>query len=160
MMKGLYWPMIFYDTHKKVVACHKWYIFEGKRKFIPFPLKPIQVEAPFQQWGLYFIEEINPHSSRQHKWILTATDYFTKWIEAIPTRQATETIIMKFLEEHILSKFGVLGKIITTLTFKSKKIITFYFKYQIQMGHSTAYYPQGNGLAESSNKSLMRIIKK
>ena len=25
--------------------------------------------------------------------------------------------------------------------------------------HSTSYYPQGNGLAESSNKSLLRIIK-
>ena len=32
--------------------------------------------------------------------------------------------------------------------------------YQIAPGHSTAYYPQGNGLAESSNKSLVIIIKK
>ena len=30
----------------------------------------------------------------------------------------------------------------------------------IQLVHSTSYYPQGNGLAESSNKSLVRIIKK
>jgi hypothetical protein len=28
------------------------------------------------------------------------------------------------------------------------------------LGHSTTYYPQGNGLAKSSNKILMRIIKK
>jgi hypothetical protein len=28
------------------------------------------------------------------------------------------------------------------------------------LGHSTTYYPQGNGLEESSNKILMRIIKK
>jgi hypothetical protein len=28
------------------------------------------------------------------------------------------------------------------------------------LGHSTAYYPQGNGLAESSNKTLVNIIKK
>lgn len=33
-------------------------------------------------------------------------------------------------------------------------------KYRISLGHSTAYYPQGNGLAESSNKSLINIIKK
>ena len=26
--------------------------------------------------------------------------------------------------------------------------------------HSASYYPQGNGLAESSNKSLVRIIRK
>ena len=28
------------------------------------------------------------------------------------------------------------------------------------MGHSTTYSPQGNGLVESSNKSLVNIIKK
>jgi len=28
------------------------------------------------------------------------------------------------------------------------------------LGHSTAYYPKGNGLPESSNKSLVNIIKK
>lgn len=33
-------------------------------------------------------------------------------------------------------------------------------KYHITLGHSTAYYPQGNGLVESSNKSLVNIIKK
>ena len=30
----------------------------------------------------------------------------------------------------------------------------------IQLVHSMSYYPQGNGLAESSNKSLVRIIRK
>eukprot|EP00253_Pinus_taeda_P030496 PITA_30496 len=44
--------------------------------------------------------------------------------------------------------------------FKSKKIINFCHKYHITLGHSTTYYPQGNGLAESFNKSLINIIKK
>ena len=33
-------------------------------------------------------------------------------------------------------------------------------KYNIVLNHSMTYYPQGNGLAESSNKSLVIIIKK
>eukprot|EP00253_Pinus_taeda_P011343 PITA_11343 len=45
------------------------------------------------QWGLDFIGEIHPASSGQHRWILTATNYFTKWIEAIPTRQATDATV-------------------------------------------------------------------
>ena len=53
---------------------------------VPFPLNLVQVEDPFQQWGLDFIEEMNPHSSGQHRWILFAIDYFKKWIDAIPTR--------------------------------------------------------------------------
>ena len=94
MSVGLYWPTIFSNTHKKEEACHKCQFFEERRKLVPLPLKPIQVEAPFQQWGLYFIRDINPHSLGHHIWILTTIYYFTKWIESIPTRQATETVIM------------------------------------------------------------------
>jgi hypothetical protein len=65
-------------------------------------LKPVVVSGPFQQWGLDFIGEIHPASSGQHRWILTATDYFTKWIEAIPTRSASHKVIIGFLEDIIV----------------------------------------------------------
>jgi len=39
-------------------------------------------------------------------------------------------------------------------------MVDFYAKYHIVLKHSTAYHPQGNGLAKSSNKSLVNIIKK
>eukprot|EP00253_Pinus_taeda_P023495 PITA_23495 len=95
-------------------------------------------------------------------WILTAADYFTKWIEAIPTRQATDAVIISFLENDILSRFGFPNNLITdnTAAFKSKRMVEFCHKYHIISGHSTTYHPQGNGLAESSNKSLVNIIKK
>ena len=116
----------------------------------------------FQQWGLDFIGEIHPSSSSQHKWVLTATNYFTRWIEGIPSRQATNFVIIPFLENIILSRFGWPQNIITdnAADFKSKKMVYFCNRYQITLGHPTAYYPQGNGLAESSNKSPVNIIKK
>eukprot|EP00253_Pinus_taeda_P011022 PITA_11022 len=40
------------------------------------------------------------------------------------------------------------------------RMVEFCHKYHIILGHSTTYHPQGNGLAESSNKSLGNIIKK
>jgi len=46
------------------------------------------------------------------------------------------------------------------VAFKSKNMMDFCNKYQITLGHSTAYHPQGNGLVKSSNKSLVNIIKK
>eukprot|EP00253_Pinus_taeda_P008633 PITA_08633 len=100
---GYYWPSLFVDVKKFVVSCHKCQIFEWKGKLLPLPLEPISTEKPFQQWGLDFIGEIHPSSSSQHKWILTANDYFTKWIEAIPCRQANESTIIQFLESNILS---------------------------------------------------------
>jgi hypothetical protein len=110
---GYYWPTIFADVYKEVSSCHECHIFDGRRKLQPLPLKSISVEAPFMQWGLDFIGEINPPSSVQHKWILMTTDYFTKWIEAIPTKQATDAVIIQFLETNILSRFGCPVKIIT-----------------------------------------------
>jgi len=117
---GFYWPSIFLDVYKEVSKCHECQIFDGKGKLQSLPLKPISVEAPLRQWGLDFIGEIHPQSLAQHKWILTTIDYFTKWIEAIPTRQATYDIVIRFLEENILSRFGCLTKIIkdNTTTFK------------------------------------------
>ena len=68
---------------------------------------------------------------------------------------------MRFLEENILSIFGFPNKIIigNALAFKYAKVVNFFLNYNIELGHSTAYYPKGNGLAKSSNKSLLRIIK-
>ena len=120
------------------------------------------MDAPFQQWGLDFIGEINPTSSGQHRCILTAIDYFTKWVEAVPTRQATDVVIIEFLLSNIMSRFGCPRKIVTdnVKAFTSSKLVKFCSDYIIILSHSTTYYPQGNGLAESSNKSLIRIIKK
>ena len=44
--------------------------------------------------------------------------------------------------------------------FTYSKLVKFCNDYNIILIHSTTYYPQGNGLEECSNKSLVRIIKK
>jgi len=96
-----YCPAIFAYVYKGVTYCHECKFFEGKRKLFSFPLKPVSVEAPFQQWDLDFIGEVNLTSTCQHKWIFTAIDYFTKGIEVVPTIQATYVVIIQFLENNI-----------------------------------------------------------
>ena len=86
---GYYWPTLFSYVYHRVRSCVECQKFASKHKLQSLPLKPISVNGPFQQWGLDFIDEIHPPSSGQHKWILTATDFFTKWVEAVPTRRAT-----------------------------------------------------------------------
>lgn len=137
-------------------------MFVGKKKLVGIPLIPTIVSAPFLQWGLEFIGEIHPTSSNQHRWILTAIDYFTKWTEKILVRNATDLIVIKFIEENILSRFGCPTQIVTNnaTTFSIVKMINFCHNYQNLLHHSIPYYPQGNGLAESSNISLEKVIKR
>ena len=71
-------------------------------------------------------------------------------------------VIIKFLTKNILSRFGCPRKLVTDndQSFKSEKLINFCQNRNIILSHSTPYYPQGNSLTESSNKSLVQIIKK
>ena len=126
------------------------------------PMILVHVDEPFQQWGIDFIGEIHPPSSGQHKWILTTTNYFTNWVEAIPTKNAIDVVVIKFMEENIISRFGCLAKIVTdnAQAFKSAKFVSFCQQYNIALVHSTAYHPQGNGLVKSLNKTLVRALKK
>jgi transposase InsO family protein len=83
-------------------------------------------------------------------------------VEAIPTRNAIDAVVINFLEENILSKFGYPRKIVinNAQEFKSMAMISFCQKFNIILGHSTACYLQGNGLVESSNKIMTTVIKK
>ena len=162
LKSSFYWPSLFSDVYRTVRSCQKCQLFAEKKMLARFPLVPVFVEEPFRQWGLDFIGEINPPSSGKFKWILTATDYFTKWVEAVPSRRANDLVVMKFLEENIFSRFGCLMNIVTDYAqiFNSVKFINFCQTYNVIFSHSTAYHPQGNGLAESSNKTLVKILKK
>jgi hypothetical protein len=80
----------------------------------------------------------------------------------VPTRNATDKWTIIFLETNIFSRFGFPRKLITdnSLAFKSKSMIEFCGSHHIALTHSTPYYPQGNGLDKSSNKTIIRILKK
>jgi transposase InsO family protein len=64
--------------------------------------------------------------------------------------------------EDLIIRFGYPNKIVTdnAAAFGSKPLARFCEQFRIKLIHSTLYYLQGNGLAESSNKSLIRIIKR
>lgn len=110
---GYYWPSIFSDVHKFVRSCHACQIFSGKQKLVALPLQPVVVEAPFQHCGLDFIGKFHENYSNGYLWILTATDYFIKWVEATPAKNTTEMVIMDFIENQNITKFGVLANITT-----------------------------------------------
>jgi hypothetical protein len=100
------------------------------------------VEAPFQQWGLDFIGQIPWVSSAGHSWILAATDYFTRWVESILLKTLSSAVIIRFLEENILTRFGVSKKITTNnaSVFRSIELVAFYLIFGITLSHLANYY--------------------
>ena len=129
--------------------------FIGKQQLKSLPLRPIVVNWPFQQWGLDFISEINPSSGGHNKWILVATYYFTKWIEAIPTRNATHQVIMIFLYENIFSRCGRSVRLVTDNepAFKARALVKMCESMGIQLVHPHPIIPKEMALLSHPTKS-------
>eukprot|EP00253_Pinus_taeda_P027520 PITA_27520 len=156
-----YWPTLFRDAHEYVRKCQNCQTSSGRQRKPAFPLQLVNIEQPFEQWGFDIIGEITPHSSKQHKYILTATDYFTKWVEAIPLKTTNSEAIIEFIDQFIITRFGVPNALFfyNASYFSGNAMFDFTIKKGFKLKYSANYYPQGNGLAESTNKNLNKIIK-
>ena len=116
---------------------------------------------PFHAWEFHLVGPINPHSNG-HIWILAATEYFAKWVEAIPLKKATGAAISNFIREHIITQFRILRGLISDndTPFVNKKVRSLVEAYHIKHKRSTMYYPQENGQAKATNRVILKILEK
>jgi hypothetical protein len=158
---GFYWPTMMDDSVKYQKGC------EVCQRFGNIQLAPANVINsivklwPFRGWGQDIIGEIHPESSKGHQFILVATDYFTKWTEAVPLRNMTHREV-SFVQEHIIYWFGVPQTVTTDQgpSFMSHQFSYFTESMKIKLLNSSPYYAQDNGQAEAGNRVLIKIIKK
>ena len=87
------------------------------------------------------IGKIYPPSSKKHTFIIVATDYFTKWIEAQLMTNVSQA------DAIIIYQFGILETITANqgTIFTSDKMKAFVQEYGIRLIHSSPYYVQANG---------------
>jgi transposase InsO family protein len=115
-----------------------------------------------QGMGIDLIVQINPPSSKGHKFVLLATDYFTKWVRATPLKKVTSENMVDFLKEHIIYRFGIPQTITTDqgAQFVSSEFKEFAGSMGIKLLNSSPYYAQANSQAEASNKIMIKLIQK
>jgi hypothetical protein len=70
-------------------------------------MNPIIKPLPFRGWGMDMIGKINPPSSKCHQFILAITDYFTKWVEAVPMKSVASRDVIQFVKEHVIHRFRI-----------------------------------------------------
>ena len=109
-----------------------------------------------------FIGQINPPSSKGHRFVLVATYYFTKWTEVVPLKNMTHKEVIEFITDHIIHRFGITQTLTTDQgsSFISKEVRAFVESYKIKLLNSSPYYAQANRQAKSSNKILIKLVKK
>jgi hypothetical protein len=121
---------------------------------------PIITVGPFTKWGINYAT-CNPPSARGHHYMIIAVDYFTKWVEAMPTFKDDGETAALFLFNQIIARFSVLRDIVTENIshFQNKIMSDLTSNLGLRQEHSSPYYPQANGQVEVVNKSLKTILQ-
>ena len=89
-------------------------------------------------------------------------DYVSKWVEAIACPINDASIVVRFTQRNILSRFGAPRTIISDegSHFANKVFDKLMNRYGIKHMMGLAYHPQSNGQVEISNREIKKILEK
>ena len=161
--RSLWWPTTLKDAVRYSKECDLCQRLGQPTEQAQMPHHPVFPLELFQKWGLDFVRPFKTLAMRTgNQYIIVVTDYCTKWVEVKALRDNTTASIAKNLYECIWCRYGCpielisdqgghfLGQVVESLT-------SF---YAVVHKRSTPYYPQANGLAESTNKTLQNTLRK
>ncbi|XXG47788.1 hypothetical protein AAC387_Pa02g2368 [Persea americana] len=159
---GYYWPTMVADAIQFAKRCQQCQVYGDYVHMPPEWLHPTAISWPFEAWGMDIIGPISPPSSKGHRFIFAATDYFSKWSEAFAFSEMKTSSVLQFLRTNIICRFSIPKRSVhdNGPQFRDHRFYRFCDKYKIQSCPSTPYNPAANGLAEAFNKTLCKILKK
>ncbi|XP_061351287.1 uncharacterized protein LOC133296340 [Gastrolobium bilobum] len=158
---GFYWPTMERDTYNHVKKCDKCQRFADVHRAPPEELTSITSPWPFHKWGMDILGPF-PKATGRIQWLIVATNYFTKWVEAEAVATITSQNVRKFFWRNVVYRFGIPGEVITDngTQFTDSKFRELMTNLQIRHHFADVEHPQSNGLVESANKMLSKGIKK
>jgi transposase InsO family protein len=157
---GFYWPEMHEDTKRYVASCPECQRTVNISQRNSMPLKyNLQIDL-FDVWGVKFTGPFKNSHGFEH--ILVMVDYVSKWVEAMPCHKASTEESIAMIKSMIFPRFGTPRILISDggTHFTRKNFKKCLFKLGVEHMISTAYLPQTNGQAETSNMQLKSILNK
>lgn len=154
-----YWPGMASDTARYVGRCETC-----------FAQKPLQrppaglmgqhriVTRPWQMVSVDIIGPL-PMSTSRHRFIVSFSDYFSKYSVFVPLRTATAKAVSNVLEKEVILMFGAPQTIICDngSQFRSRQFQAKASEYQIDICYTPHYHPQANPM-ERPNRVIKTLI--
>jgi len=117
----------------------------------------------FDKWAIDLIGPIQPLGKKIGvQYIITATKYLTRWVEAQPMKDCIATTAVKILSEYVLTRFGCPKVLMSDrgTHFLNETISAMLEEFQLYHQKSMPYHLQANGTVEAFNKILENVLKK
>uniref|UniRef100_A0A8C9TDM7 Gypsy retrotransposon integrase-like protein 1 n=1 Tax=Scleropages formosus TaxID=113540 RepID=A0A8C9TDM7_SCLFO len=159
LQRRVYWPGMRGDVKRYVQSCVTCQLSKPANQKPGGYLKPVVATYPWEFAGVDFMGPL-PRSGRGNEYILVFIDYFTKWVEICPVREAiAATAARKFVSE-VFARHGAPAHLVSD---RGVQFVSDFFEEVVAaMGSdhrlTTAYHPQSNQ-TERVNRTIKTAIR-
>ena len=152
-----YWTNMARDVDMHCRECE-----ECQKSKLPIPTRAPLVNVPVgRPWQMVAIDILEvPLSNRNNRYLLVVQDYFTKWPEAIPIPDQTAARITKEMVK-LFCMYGIPDIVHSDQgrNFESTIFRQTLAAFGTKKSHTTAYHPEGDGMVERLNRSLLQLLR-
>ena len=151
-----YWVGILHDIDQ---YCRECTVCQSSKPPAPqkVPLISMPIGKPWQMVAVDILEV--PLSFNRNRYLLVIQDYFSKWADAILLPNQTADRITKELVK-VFSTYGMPDILHSDQgrNFESCILRQTLEAFGVLKSHTTAYHPQGDGMVERFNRSLLQML--
>lgn len=153
-----FWPGMWTDVKHHVKECVKCQILRHDNQKPAGKLQVVTTTKPNQMLGVDIMGPL-PRSTQQNEYLLVFVDYYSRWVEFFPMRNATAQNVATILRKEILTRWGVPDFILSDrgTQFVSSVFREVCEKWRVTPKLTTAYHPQTN-MTERVNRTLKSMI--
>lgn len=122
------------------------------------PLSPINSSRPLELVCLDFLSLESSRGGIEN--VLVVTDHFTRYAQAYPTKDQTAATVAKTLWSRYIVHYGIPDRIHSDQgrCFEAAIIKELCALLKVEKTRTTPYHPQGNGMTERFNSTLMNML--
>lgn len=106
MLQWFFLPTMVKDFERYARECPKCQMLAPIHHVLSNELISISSLWSFIQWGMDIVMHL-PQALRQKKFILVATDYFSKWVDAEAYANVKDSDVVNFIWKTIVTRFGL-----------------------------------------------------
>ena len=152
-----YWPGLYSQTKSYVKKCKRCAL----RKTLETRhagLQSIKTSRPMQLVCIDFLSLEQSKGGTEN--ILVVTDHFTRYAQAFPTRDQKATTVARVLWQKYIVHYGIPERLHSDQgrCFESAEVKELCHLLGVSKSRTTPYHPQGNGMTERFNRTLLSMM--